>query len=92
MLVDVVPVGATTGIVAGLGDIKLCGVRAHKGEAGCILYSGTAATEANMVARVGTTAGLMIQMFAKDREVPMNGVYASLESEKGCIIYYLRND
>ena len=89
MLTKVIPDGTASGIVSGLGNIKLCGILAFKAEKDMRVYSGTAATEANLVAQAGSDCAHAFILFPEGREVPMNGVYAAFDNAHGGIIYYL---
>jgi len=89
VLTHVVPDGTASGIVAGLGDIKVVGILAFRAEKDFRLYSGTAATEANLVAQAGSDCKHAFMMFPENREVPCNGVYAAFDNAHGGIIYYI---
>lgn len=70
-------------------DIKLVGVQAMATEKDVRVYKGTAATEVNLVARVGADQPCKVIMFPKDREVPCNGVYIAVDNDHGAILWYI---
>ena len=84
----VVADGTASGIAIA-GNVKIIGAQSLGTEKNFRVYSGTAATEANMIIQVGADMGHRSEMFPAGREQPANGVYVAVDNAHGGIIWYM---
>ena len=89
VLTHVIVDGTTSGIVLPHNG-KLVGVQAMATEKDCRIYTGTAATEANMLARVGVEQPAKVVMFPPNREPKFNTLYAAMDNAHGAIVWYIK--